>query len=125
MCSGSTSCLDNSCRSNRECTACAIELLDLYTDAATFFSIETLSTLPNETTLKFDATTNNYQLYLPTGYCPETCSQDVVIISGTNDVDYIIDSKSYLPVMYHACMVFIVYVLGKLTYESYNSCIYP
>ncbi|XP_064392568.1 integrin beta-1-like isoform X1 [Halichondria panicea] len=93
LCSGNTSCLDNLCQSNRECTACAIELLDLFTDAATFFSIETLTTLPNETTLKFDVTTKNFQLHLPRSYCPETCSQDIVIISGTNDVDYIIDNQ--------------------------------
>nr|CAB38100.1 integrin beta subunit [Suberites domuncula] len=94
VCSGDESCFDLTCDSNAECANCAVDILDLFPMSTnlTFFTNETLNSLPNGTSLTYDALSNTFRLRLPTGECPETCSP-VVIINGTDDVDYMIQDE--------------------------------
>ena len=90
LCSGSEVCFDLTCDSNSPCAECAITLFqDIGTDdESVFFSDASLGNLPGGS--KLNLTEGVYQVTLPEGACRE-CDQGVVIINGTEEVDYMID----------------------------------
>lgn len=64
------------------------------TEVLTIDSLENF--LPNGTSLEYDASTNTFRFRLSSDYCSTqelTCAQNIVVINGTDDVDYMIDSK--------------------------------
>lgn len=50
----------------------------------------------NSTGIEFNAQSNILQYPLPSGVCPASCLQSVVVINGTDDVDYVIDGKCFI-----------------------------
>ena len=59
-----------------------------------FLDRNNLLGFPDGSSLFADPQNNgSYQVRLPSGHCPAECMPQVVIISGTDDVDYMIQSK--------------------------------
>ena len=106
FCSGDEICFSQTCERNRDCAACTVELLDqlpLLT-AADFFTNVTLNNFPNGTTFTFDTISDTFQFRLPSDYCTGNCSQNVVIINGTDNVDYMIQGKTSRLSLEQCCM---------------------
>ncbi|XP_064401287.1 integrin beta-1-like [Halichondria panicea] len=114
FCSGDEICFSQTCERNRDCAACTVELLDqlpLLT-AADFFTNVTLNNFPNGTTFTFDTISDTFQFRLPSDYCTGNCSQNVVIINGTDNVDYMIQGEMAI-----RCE----FTVGNCTYRYYSA----
>lgn len=75
-----------------------MEIFDQFPSLTTtdFFMNETLANLPNGTTFIFDDATDTFQFRLPPNFCEGNCSQNVVLINGTDAVDYMIQGEGAL-----------------------------
>ncbi len=98
FCSGDAVCFTQTCDTNRDCAACAVEIFDQFPllTATDFFMNETLANLSNGITFLFDDASDTFQFRLPSNYCAsQNCSQNVILINGTDTVDYVIQSTLY------------------------------
>ena len=105
FCSGDAICFTQTCNVNIGCAACAVEIFNQFPSISTtqfFTSNETLPNLPNGTTFVLDDASDTFQFHLPPNYCGGNCSQNIVLINGTDAVDYIIESK-VVPCSYLNC----------------------
>ncbi len=98
ICSGDEICREETCVLHANCTQCAVNFFAQapmsLTEVLTIDSLENF--LPNGTSLEYDASTNTFRFRLSSDYCSTqelTCAQNIVVINGTDDVDYMIDSK--------------------------------
>ena len=93
-------CQDLTCDPNEPCAQCVLDLITMFNSAispSSFFS-EIASGVPIGSVLMFDDEQNVAQVVLPESYCNSSCPSRVVIINGTENVEYDIDGR------WHVCM---------------------
>ena len=94
FCSGDEICLEETCVLHSNCTQCAVAF---FAQAPmSDMDIESLMNFLPNGSIVYDASSNTDQFSLPSDFCSTqelTCSQNVVVINGTDDVDYVIDGK--------------------------------
>ena len=100
LCSGDDICFDSNCDSNRDCANCILDLIAPAIDTISvdeyFTNASVLSELPEGSVLMFDMINNANVTVLPGPTCMSVCGSGAVIISGTENTDYIIDGKNVL-----------------------------
>ena len=127
VCSGDESCLEQTCSAHTECARCAVDFFNQIlpmTEMPELLTIDSLDSLegllPNGSSLMYDASSNTFFFGLPSGFCPEGCTQNVVVINGTDDVDYMIDSELYT---HNVCVYIIIYIYIYI-YNYVYICMY-
>ncbi len=99
LCSGDEKiCSDLNCAQHIDCARCAV---DFFNDVLPMSELETPpellmldiieNRLPNGSSLMYDDSSNTFRFRLPPGFCPDTCTQSVFVINGTDNVQYKID----------------------------------